>query len=419
MRLIIFEDEKCENFYPLTLLRPVFELRCGYTTLLSKILGAFERMKTGFFIRDHLSPTFRKRTPSGIINDKEILSGDDLLIVNGRWLITDTVKIGYTDEVGISNGSVAYLKISKEKASTISAEDFPSFLATARGKVREKKIPARLIDYPWELIRYNREVMESEFALLKKSGMEGKVSSLVAIYGSEKNLYVARTAELHPFVVIDTTNGSVVIDEKAIILPHSRIEGPVYIGEGTHIYSGNIHAGTSIGPFCRIGGEVEDSIIQGYANKYHSGFLGHSYLGEWVNIGAMATTSNIRNDYSTVKVYIKGNLIDTGEIKVGSFIGDHTKTSIGTLFNTGTVAGVMSNIISVGGLLPRFIPSFCSFLDGKASRGRGFDALVETARRVMSRRGKVLSEEDKNLLKAVYELTAEERSQEDCAGPTR
>lgn len=409
MRLIIFEDEKYENFHPLTLLRPVFELKCGYTTLLSKILQAFEGMEVGFFIRDYLAPAFRKRVPLGIINDKEMLKGDDLLIVNGRWLIADTVKIRGADEAGVCDDSVVYLRISKEAASTISAKDFPSFLAMARTKVREKKISARLIGYPWELIKYNREVMESEFAFLKKSGIEGKASSMAVIYGSEKNLYVAPTAELHPFVVIDTMDGAVVIDEKAIILPHSRIEGPAYIGEGTHIYSGNIHAGTSIGPFCRIGGEVEESIIQGYTNKYHSGFLGYSYLGEWVNIGAMATTSNIRNDYSTVKVYIKGNLIDTGEIKVGSFIGDHTKTSIGTLFNTGTVAGIMSNIISVGGLLPRFIPSFCSLFNGKVSQGRGFDALMETARRVVSRRGCVLCKEDENLLKVTYELTAEER----------
>lgn len=409
MRLIIFEDEKYENFYPLTLLRPLFELKCGYTTLLSKILQAFEGMETGFFIREYLAPTFRKRLSSGTVNDKEMLKDDDLLIVNGRWLITDVVKIGDIDEVGICDSDIAYLRISKEKASTISAKDFPSFLAVARTKVREKKISARLINYPWELIRHNREAMESDFSFLKKSGVEGKISSMTAIYGSEENLYVAPTAELHPFVTVDTTNGSVVIDERAIMLPYSRIEGPAYIGEETHIHSGNICGGTSIGPLCRIGGEVEDSIIQGYTNKYHSGFLGHSYLGEWVNIGAMATTSNIRNDYSTVKVYINGNLIDTGEIKVGSFVGDHTKTSIGTLFNTGTVIGIMSNVISVGGLLPRFIPSFCSLFNGKVSRGRGFDAILSTAHQVMSRRGCMLSKEDENLLKITYELTAEER----------
>jgi UDP-N-acetylglucosamine diphosphorylase/glucosamine-1-phosphate N-acetyltransferase len=409
MRLIVFEDEKYVNFYPLTLLRPVFELKCGYTTLLSKIGRAFEGMEAGFFIRDYLAPTFRKRVPSGTINDKEILKGDDLLMVNGRWLITDTVKTGGADEVGICNDSIVYLKISKKTASTISVKDFPSFLAMARTKVREKKFSARLIDYPWELIRYNRETMENEFTMLKKFGIKGKTSSMVAIYGSEKNLYLAPTAELHPFVVIDTTNGSVVIDEKAIIFSHSRIEGPTYIGKGTYIYSGTIHAGTSIGPFCRVGGEVENSIIQGYSNKYHSGFLGHSYLGEWVNIGAIATTSDLRNDYCTVKVYIKGKLINTGEIKVGSFIGDHTKVSIGALFNTGTVAGIMSNIITGGELLPRFIPSFCSIFNGKVFWDRELDASIEIARRVMDRRGCILFEEDESLLRTTYELTAEER----------
>lgn len=408
MRLIIFEDEKYENFYPLTLLRPVFELKCGYTTLLSKILQAFKGMETGFFIREHLVPTFRKRISSGTINDKEILKGDDLLIVNGRWLITSTVEVGNVDEVSMCDNDIVYLRVSKEKTSTISAEELPSFLAMAKTRVREKKISARLINYPWELIRYNREAMEAEFSLLKKSGVEGKISSLTAIYGPEESLYVAPTAELHPFVTIDTINGAVVIEERAVVLPYSRIEGPAYIGEETHIHSANICGGTSIGPLCRIGGEVEETIIHGYTNKYHTGFLGHSYLGEWVNIGAMTTTSNIRNDYSTVKVRIKGNLIDTGEIKMGSFIGDHTKTSIGTLFNTGTIVGIMSNVIAGEGLLPRFIPSFCLFLNGKVSRYHRLDALLKTAHLVMSRRGRLLTEEDENLLRITYELTAGE-----------
>ena len=144
-------------------------------------------------------------------------------------------------------------------------------------------------------------------------------------------------------VVIDAEHGPVYIDEGAEIHPFTRIEGPCYVGKKSILLGAKCREGNSIGPMCRVGGEVEESIIHGYSNKYHDGFLGHAYVGEWVNLGALTTNSDLKNDYSSVSVMLDGHTpIDTGSTKVGSLIGDHTKTSIGTLLNTGAYVGAMA-----------------------------------------------------------------------------
>ena len=172
------------------------------------------------------------------------------------------------------------------------------------------------------------------------SSIVGTFSDHAAVWGSKDQVYVAPTAEVQPFVCIDTTGGPVTIDEGAVINPQTRIEGPAYIGPKSMIVGGKIREGCSFGPVCRVGGEVEESIIHGYSNKYHDGFLGHAYVGEWVNLGALTTNSDLKNDYGSVSVTLDGrNPINTGSTKVGSLIGDHTKTSIGTLFNTGSYVG--------------------------------------------------------------------------------
>jgi len=158
-----------------------------------------------------------------------------------------------------------------------------------------------------------------------------------------------------------------------------------------------------------VGGEVEESIIHAYSNKYHTGFLGHSYVCEWVNLGALTTNSDLKNDYSTVKVYLNGNPVDTGSIKVGSFIGDHTKTSIGTLLNTGTIIGIMCNLMAGSGPLPKYIPSFCWYLQDRISKGLGLGAALATARAAMGRRKRQLSPAMERLIRYTESLTKQEK----------
>ena len=170
--------------------------------------------------------------------------------------------------------------------------------------------------------------------------------------------------------------------------------------------------GNSIGPVCRVGGEVEESIIQGYSNKYHDGFLGHAYVGEWVNLGALTTNSDLKNDYGNVEVMMPGKRpIDTGSTKVGSLIGDHTKTSIGTLLNTGSYVGAMTLIMATGKPLPKTIPSFAWFIEGAVTKGFGKKKLYGTAEIAMGRRKCQWTPAELAMWDAVFEMTAPQRDE--------
>ena len=168
--------------------------------------------------------------------------------------------------------------------------------------------------------------------------------------------------------------------------------------------------GTTLGPGCRIGGEVECSIIQGHTNKYHEGFVGHSYVGEWVNIGAGTQTSDLRNDYGEVSVPTRGQPVATGLSKVGCFIGDHSKTGLGTLLNTGTSIGVFCNCLPSGGYLPKYLPSFSSWWNGSITEHANLVQLLRTAEDMMQRRGQLLTELHRELFHQLQAQTAAERS---------
>jgi UDP-N-acetylglucosamine diphosphorylase/glucosamine-1-phosphate N-acetyltransferase len=210
-------------------------------------------------------------------------------------------------------------------------------------------------------------------------------------------------------VVADTTCGPITIGPDAAVTAFSRLEGPCYIGSGTHILGAKIRAGSTIGPNCRIGGEVEASIILGNTNKYHEGFLGHSYVGEWVNFGAGTQNSDLRNDYGEVQVFVQGQLTATGRNKVGCFIGDHTKTGLGTLLNTGTSVGVFCNLLPTGHLLPRYFPSFCTFWNGAVTENTELAGLLRTAGEVMRRRDATLTDAHAALFRAILDATSPER----------
>jgi hypothetical protein len=165
----------------------------------------------------------------------------------------------------------------------------------------------------------------------------------------------------------------------------------------------------TIGPNCRIGGEVEATIIQGFTNKYHEGFLGHAYVGEWVNLGAITSNSDLRNDYGEVAVPLQGEPIATGQAKVGCFLGDHTRTGLGSMLNTGTSIGVMCNVLPAGPLLPKHVPSFAAVLYGRVAPGFPLDQMFETARTVKGRRGQVFSPVEEQVYLDLYERTRLER----------
>lgn len=415
MRLILFDgpDEQRVNFYPLALGRPVWELRCGFNSLGDKLIAKIGAKDVACFVPDYMTDSYREKTKYPV-NDLAVLEGDDLLILNPCIKAESfDIAVSGPSEVGLDErGNLQYARIAKADAGKLSTENIEAFISDAKANLPNVKSALPTWKYIWDLILNNAEQITADFAAAGQNGIEGTVEQPNAIRGSKKDVYVAPGVVIHPMVVIDAEHGPVYIDEGAEIHPFTRIEGPCYIGKKSILLGAKCREGNSIGPLCKVGGEVEESIIHGHSNKYHDGFLGHAYVGEWVNLGAFTTNSDLKNDYSNVSVMLDGrHTIDTGSVKVGSLIGDHVKTSIGTLFNTGSYVGPMALIMGTGKPLPKYIPAFSWFIEGIVTKGFGKRKLYETAKMAMSRRKCQWTQTEQDMWDAVFEMTAPIRKQ--------
>ncbi len=404
MMLAVFEDDVYARLYPLTYLRATFELRSGMMSAAERVREAVGATGVAYYARELLAPVLRTRL-DGPVNDPAALEGE-LLLVNGRVLDRGVRDLG-PGEVVRDDGHVLAARLAADdlREERSSLESLLAALSTRPRSGRKLRSAA----YPWDLVNFNGEMIAEDFFARGRRGVEGEFHASSVVQGPEENFFLAESARVEPFVCIDCRGGPVYIDSGAVVSPHTRIEGPGYIGRDTMLVGGKVREGCSIGPVCRVGGEIEETILHGYSNKYHDGFLGHAYVCEWVNLGALTTNSDIKNDYSTVKIPVEGRPVDTGSVKVGCFIGDHTKTSIGTSFNTGSHIGVMTLLVGSGGVLPKFVPSFAWFVAGCIAKGFGLDAMLKTARAAMGRRKKDLSPEEEELIKKTCELTAGER----------
>lgn len=417
--LVIFEDDKFSNFYPLTLSRPVYELRCGAFTLREKIASAFSEYNLSLMCRDYLAPVTTLETGCPI-NPLPDQTEGRTIFVNGRLRLgkklTTTLLNSTTNQV-YRQGPTVVAAVIIGPISKIDPKTFnlPTEM-TLNGIGAEADIiegEFEYYNYLWDLINYNPNEIAINFqALSSHARFAGKLKNRKMIDQSARilsddNLIIAEDAIIGPGVVIDNRNGPVIIDERAKIGALSYIEGPCYIGPDTQIFRGNIREGCSFGPVCRVGGEVEESIFQGYSNKYHDGFMGHAYLGSWVNLGAMTTNSDLKNNYKNISVTIDGNKVDSGSPKVGSFLGDHTKTGIGTLLNTGMNIGYSCNIYGGALVTNPEIKSF-SWGDGESLTTYHLDKAIEVARIAMSRRDVKFQKEHADLFKYIYNQAGHE-----------
>lgn len=408
MKVCIFEDSAVHNLNPLVLMRPSFELKCGHTRLFEKIIDKYPDAEVAFIVRDYLKDVTAERFGKAV-NDFSWFD-EDTLFVNGRHLALGNKPIEiHGEEAGVCDNGVVYAMASRETIAKVQAEPPEQFVEKLVEGLPQEDVKDTLVSFPWDLVHKNVEAIEDDFLKMEKTGAYGKIHPLSCIYGPEENVYIAPTAEIQPCVVIDTTGGAVIIDDGVVVNPHTRIEGPTCIGRDSAIVGAKIREGTSIGPVCKVGGEVEESIIHGYSNKYHDGFLGHAYVCEWVNLGALATNSDLKNDYSTVELYLNGELTDSGDTKVGSFIGDHTKLSIGSLLNTGTIIGIFDNLVAGGGVLPKYNPSFVWVINNKPMKGAGVKTMIRTAKTVMSRRDVDMSPAEQALVEYLFTDTSKER----------
>ena len=393
--ILIYEDDQWRKLLPLVHLRPVFDLRCGRRTLFEKFQVLYPREKLALLVRADLSPLARELHPELPV-DSFGTSGPrpltPLLFLSGRVILDRPLPVRGREEVFTNGTEIVGFRVkpARVKSLPIRAAE------VRRWRLPERRVLATIVRYPWNLVEFNGPELNRE---LRVSAVRTPRSALagVLLVGNPRNLQIARSATVEPGTLFDLRLGRILVDEHAQIRARSVVAGPCYVGPGTIIDAALVRPGCSFGPECRIGGEVEASIFLGRANKHHEGFIGHAVVGEWVNLGALTTNSDLRNDYGEVGVVIDGKSCSTMLRKFGCVIADHAKTAIGTLFNTGTIVGIFANWFEPG-LSPRVIPDFA-----RGSRARGkIDELIITARTAMSRRGVRLSRDYEQLVRRIY-----------------
>jgi len=408
MHVCLFEDAGVADLEPLTLTRPVFELICGQTTLGVKQRRFAGAAGASVLIRPHLAQVYRLASPRTTVNTPTDCRWEPTLLINGRWLPPFKTRFRASVPcVGLVGDEVAYALIGSDDLASLTIDKLEESLAGWCKRLPCHQAGGRMVRYLWDLVEQNGKEIIHDWQLLE-TAKPGMLGGLPAIVGPEDHLSLDRTARVDPMVVVDTTGGPVIIEREAVISAFTRLEGPCVIGPRSQVFGAKIRAGTTLGPQCRIGGEVEASIVQGHSNKYHEGFLGHAYVGEWVNLGAGTHNSDLRNDYGEVSVTVNGRMVRTGHNKIGCFLGDHTKTGLGTLLNTGTNAGVFTGLLP-GGLVSKYIPSFASWWNQKLIDRADLEDLFRTAAEVLRRRGAVFTPAHASLYRALFEHTAGER----------
>ncbi|MFQ5512520.1 MAG: putative sugar nucleotidyl transferase [Candidatus Krumholzibacteriia bacterium] len=264
---------------------------------------------------------------------------------------------------------------------------------------------ARLLSFPWQIIEENPAVIEDDF---QKSPFRGQSEESIVYPGvqmvGEENIVVGEGAVIRPGVVIDASSGPVVVNDGSTVMPNASLLGPVYVGRNSTIKTGaKILEGTSVGDVCKIGGEVDQTIFGAYSNKQHDGFIGHSYIGEWVNIGAGSNNSDLKNNYSPVRMWCAGTIRETGRQFLGLIMGDHSKTGIGTLFNSGTVVGFNCNIFGTE-MADKFVPSY-SWGSGGALVEYQLEKALLTAQVVLERREIKFDDVYRHYFERIFELS--------------
>ena len=410
MHIVLYEDENWGNLQPLSLTRPVWELRCGVMTLVERIRKILPGFPISFICREYMMNLVKTRYPDSDVNS---FKHTDTLFLNARAVWDDASTFaemaadtefyaGKKFVGGLVKGAqnVAGIDWSCEKIAD-SLQELLKFKERMCGLFK-RQVKSKILDYPWNIVSNTIEQIPLDIKLLDNlreiSSAEFPNISIVPDYG----VFTDGNVTIMPGVVFDTYEGPVYLGDGVKIMPNAVIQGPAAIGAGSTVKIGaKIYQGTSVGPVCKIGGEIEKTVIQGYSNKQHEGFLGHAVIGEWCNFGAGTENSDLKNNYSGVKVQIGKKRVDSGQIHIGLFMGDHSKTGINTTFNTGAVVGVGSMAFGPG-FQPRYIPSF-TWSDGTKLIDAKFDSTINTVKTVLNRRKKELTVEEIEILKHLYD----------------
>ena len=403
MRVVIFEDDGIEGFGPLTLLRHVGLLRRGTKSLLDAIVEKIpDARDVVLWGRPELSAVTKEGTGKAY-NEKVY---GPALLVNARARPTEglLLQASLADPfVAVSGGELVAARLD-----TVPLKPGPIGRSVVRTLARRtKKLAAEpdpLFRGYWDLLEGNGLAIASQ-ATRNEESLD--LPRSVEVRGPSGNIMVDAGAEIEGQVTLDARLGPIVIKKGASVECFSRIMGPCYIGSRTMVFSALIGGGTSIFETCKVGGQIENSVILPYTNKAHHGYVGDSYVGSWVNIGAGCTFSNMKNTYGNVRVSTAGKRVDTGMLKLGPAVGDMAKLSIGSLVYAGKFVGAGSH---VSGLVEGDVSSFTfssSSKDGPVALL--LDSVIETQRRMMERRGLVLSRSEEALIRKAHGNTEKER----------
>ena len=399
--LVLFEDERAADFEPLALTRSVASLRLGAWTHRERWARLLPDRAPCLLVRDYLADA---EAAGGWHAVNRVPDGDVLFVAAALGLATPPlarrVQALVAGEALVADGRLVAARTGADGAARLAAalrervgaDPFPppaDPIGTARleeiglaPSEVEVELPAGLVD----LMGANAAAIAADFVDSAATLPAPAPADFPGVHlVAPQRIRLAAGAKLGPGVVLDAREGPVVIGARTQVGANSVVTGPVSLGrDGIVRPLSRVSHGVSLGPVCRIGGEVDSSIFQGWSNKQHDGFLGHSVLGAWVNLGAATDTSDLKNDYGTVRIVVGGREVDTGSAHVGSLVGDHSKTGIHTQLNTGTVIGVSVNVFGPG-MPPREIPSF-SWGGGSEWQEYRLEKAIRVARTVTARR---------------------------------
>jgi UDP-N-acetylglucosamine diphosphorylase/glucosamine-1-phosphate N-acetyltransferase len=390
MNIILFDDPALRvALLPFTFTRPVSALRVGILTISEKWERRFN-LKVSVKTEAYLQKKF------------PLISTADNLLINGAICpddqLIDTMK-------ALPSG---YYLV---KDALLMAAHNPAGEMSRKNTV-EYQHPFTLIDHTWKVFRENAAQLKLDFKLVTSGRNSARISDKHTVLYGEENIFVEEGVSVLS-AVLNAQSGPIYLGKNSVIQEGVMIRGSFALCENAQINMGaKIRGDTTVGPFSKVGGEVSNSVVFGNSNKAHDGYLGNSVLGEWCNLGAGTNTSNLKNNYDTVKLWshADGDLTDTGLQFCGLMMGDHSKAGIGTLFNTGTVVDVCANIFG-SGLPPNYIPSF-SWGGSNGFATYRFDKAIETVQRVMQRRNIEPSQDDMEILLHVSQVSAAARTWE-------
>lgn len=394
MNIVVYEDYYNSLFIPLSTFHPIFDLYAGFTKIFQKSFYLKYYFKEKI---DSISFIARKNQLAYFLSkynfDNPVYDySEDVLFINSRLidyldLINLKINSAFVDE----NNEILALRVNKKLLSRLNPKGiFEHTIDSEILKLCENVEKKPSLRYIFDIISNQEKFIQQDITLfLLARGKEFRHKG--------KNIYIHPKAKIHPLTSIEPKDGLIIIDKDSQINAFTELRGSCFIGAQTIVDMAYIHDNTTIGINCRISGEIEESIISDYSNKHHTGFLGHSYLGEWVNIGAMTTTSDLKNNYSNIKFNIRNNLVNSGQIKMGSIFGDHVKCSIGLMINCGTIIGECSVLFEN--------PKNKTIPHAMWGEDKHYDytLLVKNIEKIMKRRNVILTQEYKALINELYD----------------